>query len=549
MTRNISALCLFCACQFLSTGWSKPSESDKIPRALLPRHPHTVTALAFSPDGTLIASGSSKAAILIREVSTGKKKLSLPCHDHDVSGLAFSPDGKRLASVGRDMILRIWDTITGRQLQALKELKSPLLCVAFSPDGKTMAAGSANGSLGIWHPGTEKKIHVGKTSVEKITALAFMPDGKNLLCGGIVTEQEEPSLRFSQPAPVFLWNLENGKEVRKLPVRGSSLALTSDGKVLVTGGMFRFFAARNYKGWAFLGSGANGKPFIQSTKIYWWDLEQEYEIARFQNKGSGVAFSPDGQFLFTGGGNHGDDHWIEWGTNLIGGAPTGDPVVRLWDVQTGSPVLQGKNASATAIAFASDGRTLAWGEENGAVMLWDLRLPKPEKKSIPLQKLWADLGSTNFFHAHKAHLGMAATPEKTVAFLKEHLAPIPISEDKRIRKWVNYLDNPEIILRELAVVEMKKLGKAGELALQERLKTKVSLEGKRRIEALLESLQETPPSEEERRALRGIQVLQRIGSPEARKLLEDISQGSPLALQTLKAREALRRVRKDTGRK
>jgi hypothetical protein len=111
------------------------------------------------------------------------------------------------------------------------------------------------------------------------------------------------------------------------------------------------------------------------------------------------------------------------------------------------------------------------------------------------------------------------------------------------------LDNPEIILRELAVVEMKKLGKAGELALQERLTTKVSLEGKRRIEALLESLQETPPSEEERRALRGIQVLQRIASPEARKLLEDISQGSPLALQTLKAREALRRVRKDTGRK
>ncbi len=115
-------------------------------------HSGAVFAVAFSPDGSRLATAGADPdrSICIWDASNGRPILPLRNHTNWIMGLAFSPDGTRLASAGADQTVRIWDPVRGREVLTLRGPRDRVFGVAFSPDGSELAAASADALVRIW---------------------------------------------------------------------------------------------------------------------------------------------------------------------------------------------------------------------------------------------------------------------------------------------------------------------------------------------------------------------------------------------------------------
>jgi Tol biopolymer transport system component len=151
-------------------------------RATLRGHASDIYAVAFSPDGKTLASGSGDGTVKLWEVATGKERATLKGHTNLVWAVAFSPDGKTLASANYDRTVKLWEVATGKERATLRGHTSFVWSVAFSPDGKTLASGSSDGSVKLWEVVTarERASLQGRSSVESV---AYSPDGKTLAVG------------------------------------------------------------------------------------------------------------------------------------------------------------------------------------------------------------------------------------------------------------------------------------------------------------------------------------------------------------------------------
>ena len=118
-------------------------------------HASDVRAIAFSPDGKLLASGSYDDTIKLWDATTWEEIATLKTHT--VQGIAFSPDGKRLASGGRDKTIKIWDVVTRQELCTLSTAAA-INAVAFSPDNKILAAASADNKVRLWFAGRTDEV-------------------------------------------------------------------------------------------------------------------------------------------------------------------------------------------------------------------------------------------------------------------------------------------------------------------------------------------------------------------------------------------------------
>jgi len=119
-------------------------------RGALEAHSNSVFALAFSPDGTRLSSAGADKSIRFWDVETRRLIHTLTGHTNWVMGLAYSPDGSRLASAGADQTVRIWDTARGREVLTLRGPRDRVHGVAFSPDGARLAGGSADAVVHVW---------------------------------------------------------------------------------------------------------------------------------------------------------------------------------------------------------------------------------------------------------------------------------------------------------------------------------------------------------------------------------------------------------------
>jgi eukaryotic-like serine/threonine-protein kinase len=177
-------------------------------------------AVAFSPDGTLLATGSSQTARLW-DIATGQTIRTLTGHAGPVSAVAFSPDGTVLATGSRDQTARLWDAATGQTIRTLTGHAGPVSAVAFSPDGTVLATGSRDGTTRLCDAATGQKI---RTLTDSGRAVAFSPDGTLLATG-----------RGDQAR---LWDAATGQTIRTLTghTHGvSAVAFSPDGTLLATG--------------------------------------------------------------------------------------------------------------------------------------------------------------------------------------------------------------------------------------------------------------------------------------------------------------------------
>jgi WD40 repeat protein len=157
--------------------WEAAGSHERGRRLVLP---WSVNALAFSQDGSQLATVDHENQITIRDTVQGQLRVDCKRPAEAVYGLTFSPDGTRLATSSWEGPIRLWDTASGEERSILREHSKPVFALAFSPDGHTLASGDLAGNIKLWDvaEGTVRaRLREGE---EEVAAIAFASNGGTL---------------------------------------------------------------------------------------------------------------------------------------------------------------------------------------------------------------------------------------------------------------------------------------------------------------------------------------------------------------------------------
>ena len=156
-------------------------------------HTSEVWAMAFSPDGRLLATGSQDGTARLWDPATGQHQRTLTGHTSEVVAVAFSPDGRLLATASGDKTTRVWDLAGGPAWRYIHD--GEVWAVAFSPDGRLLATGSQDGAARLWDPATGECLRTLTGHTGRVIDVAFSPDGRLLATAG-----GDKAERFWDPA-------------------------------------------------------------------------------------------------------------------------------------------------------------------------------------------------------------------------------------------------------------------------------------------------------------------------------------------------------------
>jgi WD40 repeat protein len=512
--------------------WIVRNPNHELERA----HSGSVAAVAFCPDGRAIATGgSTDRTVRIWPLS----KLGMAngdstggqCHTRQaemVSGLSFSPDGKSLASNGWGPLIHIWDmpSLTNRDT-----LEAPLPAfpsLAHSPDGRLLASTTFHGPLQIWDLKSRRLLKTLKGPTW-FHSVAFNSDGTRIAAGG-------------GEGTIKLFNSATGREWASLTHRDEltfSVAFSTDGKTLATGN--------------------------NDDEVILWDMVAAKSIGALKGHEESVravAFSPDGKTLASGG----DDGFVKLWDLTKCRTGTFSPYVNnnpnVWyrnDSQTISQAklvhdFAGHLAHVTGVAFSPDGRILASSSGDTTALLWNVaKLQSLQVKQATRLRpdeitcCWIDLAGENASKAYEAIWTLASAPGQAVPFIKDHLRPAA-SDGKRIAQLIADLDSNDFATRNNAIKDLEKLQDFSGPFLREQLKKNLSLEVRRRLEQLLEKIEGPVTDPEQLRGLRAVEILEHIGTSEAREVLQTLAKGAPETRLTQEAKGSLQRLDKQASK-
>ena len=200
-------------------------------------HRDNLLDVSFSPNGSLLATASYDKHVKIWNVNDGSERFDLTDHVDAIYTLAFSPDGKYLATGAGDRTVKLWDTETGKRLITFSDAEDTIHTVCFSPDGRYLAAGSADMSIYVWDvPASAEQFTQSSTSTGVLVHSVFAHDGAVLL----LAYSPDGTTLFSsgEDKNVKLWNSKTMTGVRTLEAQSDwlmALALSPEGEYVATG--------------------------------------------------------------------------------------------------------------------------------------------------------------------------------------------------------------------------------------------------------------------------------------------------------------------------
>jgi WD40 repeat protein len=303
-------------------------------------HSAKVNSIAFSPDGKILASGSSDKTIILWDVNSPNNPIkisTLKGHTASVNSIAFSPDGKILASGGADTLIILWDVSSPnapRILTTIQGHSDSVNSVAFSPDGRTLASGSSDATINLWDVSSKNnpiKLTLLQGHTESVSSVAFNIDGTQLA-----------SSSFDDT--IKIWDLKNivSPNITEFEANSDgafSVAFNPDGKYLSYG---------QYQ--------SIGVLDVSNSS----DISFLYDLEGHSDEITSLAYNSDGKIL---------------------ASSSFENQINVWDLSDpNNPILTntltGHSDWVYALAFKPYSSILASGGADNSIILWDIQRNK-----------------------------------------------------------------------------------------------------------------------------------------------------------------------------
>jgi WD40 repeat protein/serine/threonine protein kinase len=297
-----------------------PVASPGLLAALGPQ-PDVIDSIAFSRDGTAIASGCHDRSVRTWDWASGKERRVLKGSAGGINSVAWSPDGQGIAAAAHGGKVKVWNETSGAELATFAVQPDVATSVAWSPDGKWLASGGHDKTIRIWDVAAAREVRTLAGHTSGVNCVAWSRDQKMIASAGV-------------DASVRLWDAETGKELHTLLGHAShvsSVAWSADGNLVVSG---------SYDKTVRLWNSRTGKEIRA--------LSGHTDLVR------GVAIRGDGTMI---------------------ASASRDTTVRLWDMSTGQElkVLLGHAGGVMTVAFSPDGKKLASSGLDATIRIWDLK--------------------------------------------------------------------------------------------------------------------------------------------------------------------------------
>jgi len=284
-------------------------------------HSH-VNAVAWSPDGRRIASGSDDFMVQVWDAAGGGHVFTYKGHSNLVEAVAWSPDGRRIASGSFDKTVQVWDAADGSHAFTYRGHSDSVDAIAWSPDGKRIASGSYDKTVQVWDAANGDHAFAYRGHSNLVRTLAWSPDGKRIASG-------------SFDKTVQVWDAADGSHA--FTYRGHSgpvnaVAWSSDSSRIA--------------------SGSN------DATVQVWDAADGGHAFTYRGHSErvfAVAWSPDGRRIASGGN---------------------DNIVQVWNAADGGHAFtyrghaNDQSGYVTAVAWSPDGRRIASGNFDNIVQVW-----------------------------------------------------------------------------------------------------------------------------------------------------------------------------------
>ena len=280
-------------------------------------HLKGVTAVAFSPDGNYLVSGSKDKTIKVWELDTGKVLRTIEGHKKIVNSVAVSNDGKYVVSGSNDKTVKVWDFISGELIYTFEGHKFYVLAIALSSDNKYIVSSSIDKEIRVWNLSTRTHTRTISGHGKEIVSVDISPDNEKFVSG-------------STDKTIKIWDIESGELINTMNHRKgvTSVLFSTDGKYII--------------------SGSNDKT-IKVWEVATGNLVKFFKGHRFSVMS--VAISPDNTYIVSS---------------------SFDKEIRVWNFSTEDclKTFIGHKKEITTVAISPINNYIASGSSDKMIKIW-----------------------------------------------------------------------------------------------------------------------------------------------------------------------------------